>query len=140
MLKAGRLALSEPSVTVMTRPENVPGVVGVPLMLPVLAFNDAHVGKPCTLKVRVSPLVSAATGVNEYRVPAVPVLDGTPVIVGATFGAADTVMVKASSATAAALPSDTLMTMLGNVPARELPASAHSFPVLVSKAAHAGLP
>ena len=72
--------------------------------------NVAHAGRFWMLNVSTSPSGSLAAGVNEYAWPAVTVVAGCPVIVGARFGGAVTWMENGAS-DAEALPSDTLITI-----------------------------
>ena len=90
--KAAREALKVPSLTVMTMLEKVPtsAVGGVPESWPELGLKLAHDGAFTMLNVRALPFGSAAAGVNEYGVPAITVVAGFPVIVGALLAAATT--------------------------------------------------
>jgi hypothetical protein len=65
MENAGKLSLSEPSLTETTMPPKCPALEGVPLMIPECVFTDAQEGSPATLNVRVSPFESEALGVKE---------------------------------------------------------------------------
>jgi hypothetical protein len=59
---------------------------GVPSSRPVEAQKVAQAGRLVMLNVSVPPLASLALGVNEYCVPAVAVVGGAPVMVGALLG------------------------------------------------------
>ena len=63
----------------------------------------------------VSPSASAAVGRKANALPALTLVDGVPLIVGARFGALATVTENGASAVLV-LPSLTLMTMLEYVP------------------------
>src|SRR5262245_57489442 len=89
---------------------------GVPLRRPVDAVNVAQDGRFVTEYVSVSPSASAPVGWKLYAVVASMLVVGVPEIVGARFGAAVTLIVKAGR-DALTRPSLTLMTMLENVPA-----------------------
>jgi hypothetical protein len=73
-----------PSLTPMPMFANVPTLadVGVPCSRPVAVLKVAHVGRFVMLKVSVPPSASLAVGWNEYAVPAVTDVGGTPLIVG----------------------------------------------------------
>ena len=109
---AASAALALPSLTLITMFEYVPALapVGVPDSCPVAVLNVAHAGRFAIANVSVSPSPSAAVGRNVYALPALTVLAGVPLIVGALFGAAATVIENGASA-ALALPSLTLITM-----------------------------
>ena len=62
MLKAGKEAESEPSLTLITMFEKTPDPVGVPESLPVDTLKVAQLGLFWTLKEIVSPFGSAAEG------------------------------------------------------------------------------
>ena len=108
---AASAALALPSLTLMTMFEYVPALalVGVPDNWPVAVLNDAHAGRFAIENVSLSPSPSAAVGRNVYALPAFTVRGGAPLIVGALFGAAATVIANGASA-ALALPSLTLIT------------------------------
>src|SRR5262249_24587839 len=100
-------------------------------------LNDAQVGLFVIEYDSVSLSVSLPVGVKEYAEPAVTVVGGVPVIVGALFGAAVTVIVKAASEAEPPLPSDTLMRTFANEPAAVgVPVS---LPVVVLNVAQEGL-
>ncbi len=103
---------ASPSLTVMTMPLNVPTfwLVGVPDRRPVPVLNVAQLGMFAIVKPSVSLSASAALGVNEYAVPAVTLVGGVPLIVGARFGGACTLIANAGSAVDAR-PSLTEITM-----------------------------
>ena len=67
MLNAGKLAVAEPSLTLIVTFEYVPtcAAVGVPLIRPVLELNVAQPGKLATLNVSGLPSASVALGVNR---------------------------------------------------------------------------
>jgi hypothetical protein len=91
---------ASPSLTLMTMPLNVPTfwLVGVPDSRPVPVLNVAQLGMFAIVKPSVSLSASAALGVNEYAVPAVTLVGGVPLIVGARFGGACTLIANAGSA------------------------------------------
>ena len=86
-----------PSVTEITMPGKLPTLPdpGVPESLPVLVLKVAQLGLFWMEKVSVPPLGSVVVGVKLYAVPAVAVVAGVPLIVGAA--AAVTVIEKAAS-------------------------------------------
>jgi hypothetical protein len=63
--KAGKEALSVPSLTLITMFEKLPVDVGVPVSRPVVALNVAHAGRFVIANVSVLPSGSLAEGVNE---------------------------------------------------------------------------
>src|SRR5688500_476668 len=89
------------------------------------------------LKPSVSLSASAAVGRKLYAWPAVTEVEGVPLIVGAAFGAAATVIANGASA-ARRLPSLTLMMMFEYVPALVETGVPDSCPVALLKVAHAG--
>src|SRR5687767_8822212 len=115
MLKAGRAALRDPSLTLMRMLEVVPAAVGVPVRRPVVTLNCAHVGLFWMLQVSVVLLSrSEAVGANVYAAPMEAVVAGVPAIDGAPFGAGVTRIANAASV-AVDLPSLTLMRMFETV-------------------------
>ena len=112
MLNDGREAVRLPSLAVIVMFENVPTLAlpGVPDSRPVVALNVAHEGRLAIVYDSVWPSGSTPTGVKEYAVPTVAEAAGAPVIVGARFGVAVTVIEKAGSEVLRD-PSDTVMTM-----------------------------
>jgi hypothetical protein len=106
-----------PSLTPMPMFANVPTLadVGVPCNRPVELLNVAHAGRFVMLKVSVPPSGSLAVGWNEYAVPAVTDVCGTPLIVGGWLGAALTTIWNVASC-ALSWPSLTPMPMFANVP------------------------
>ena len=132
---AGSEAVAAPSLTRMTMPLATPAAVGVPDRRPVAVLNVAQLGRLSIVQASVSPFASLALGWKEYCVPTVAVVDGVPLIVGAVFAAALTVIVKALN-DALVLPSLTLITMpLVELVAVGVPLNR---PVAVSNVAHAG--
>src|SRR5690242_423276 len=96
----------------MTMPLVVPTspIAGVPVSAPVLVLNDAHAGLFAMLNVNELPSGSLAVGVNAYAVPGITAVEGEPLIVGARFAGALTVIANAAS-DALRVPSLTVMTM-----------------------------
>ena len=127
-----------PSLTLMTMPEVVPAsaAAGVPDSRPVDVLKLAHDGRFAMANVSVSLSGSDAVGVKPYAAPEFTEVTGVPLIVGARFGAADTVSVNAGSDAPPPLPSLTLITMPACVPAAVgVPESRQ---VLVEKLAQLG--
>ena len=129
-----------PSVTLIVTVDEVlaSATVGVPLNRPVDVLNVAQVGFPVTLNVRVSPLTSLAVGWNAYGWFTGAEVAGVPEIVGAVL-AGVTLMVKAASELDAR-PSETLITMLADVPTFAAPGVPLRRPFEVLNVAQAGLP
>ena len=129
-----------PSLTLMTMFGYVPtcALPGVPLRSPVTVLNVAQVGLFVMLKVSVSPSGIAAVGWNEYALPAVTEVPATPLITGAVFGAAFTVIENAGN-DAVALPSLTLMTMFAYEPTSAAAGVPDNRPVLALNVAQVGL-
>ncbi len=141
MPKAGRVAEATPSETEMTMFEKVltSVAVGVPDNLPVLRSNVAQPGLFAMPKPSVWPSGSEAVGTNEYGWPTVTVVAGVPEIVGARFGAAETVMENAGSE-AVALPSETEIVIPLNVPAEPFGGVPLNLPVEPFKVSQDGAP
>jgi hypothetical protein len=136
----GSDAVARPSFTLMTMPDVVPtfAVDGVPLNRPVDVLNVAQVGMPWMLNVSGSLSASVAVGWNAYAWPAVTLLAGVPVMVGAVLGGALTVIANEGN-DVVALPSLTRMTMPDVVPTFAVVGVPLKRPVVVLNEAHAGL-
>jgi len=115
MLKAGKDAVSVPSVTWMTICEVTPtlAVPGVPVSAPEPVSNVAQVGLFTMEYTSFAPAESSAAGLKLYGAPTLTLDAGVPVTssVGAAMGAV-TEMANAVS-DALVEPSLALMTMLG---------------------------
>ena len=81
----------------MTMPLAVPATAGVPTSWPVEPLKVAHDGRLTMLNVNVSASRSLALGANEYWVPCSIEVAGVPLIVGALFGGALTVIENAGN-------------------------------------------
>ena len=101
----------------------------------------AHDGLPAMAKVNFLPPASLALGLNIYAFETVAWVAGVPEILGGGGGAAaaSTVMVKAGR-DAVCAPSLTLIRIGLEVPTSDAAGVPLSLPVLVSNAAHGGLP
>src|SRR5204863_9374961 len=115
------------------------GAVGVPCSRPVVVLKEAHVGRFVMLKVSVPPSASLAVGWNEYAVPAVTDVGGTPEIVGGTFGTALTTIENAASCALPPCPSLTPIPTFAHVPMLAAAGVPCSRPVVVLKVAQLGL-
>ena len=106
-------ALALPSLALMTMFEYDPTLVavGVPESCPVVVLKAAHDGLFVIAKLNASPSASAAVGRKLYAAPAFTDAAGEPLIVGARFAGAVTLIAKAGNAVVA-LPSLTLIAML----------------------------
>ncbi|MET0986338.1 MAG: hypothetical protein ABW034_13120, partial [Steroidobacteraceae bacterium] len=81
----------------------------------MLVLNEAQAGLFAILNDSGSPLGSLTVGRNAYEVADVTTVAGVPLIVGAPFAGADTVIENVGS-DVVAMPSLTLITMPGWVP------------------------
>lgn len=100
MVKAGRVAVCAPSLTVITIGLEVPmsDATGVPLSLPVFVSNAAHEGLPVMANVSLLALASEALGWNVYASPTTAWVLGVPEMVGGAGGVSTpTEMAKAGS-------------------------------------------
>ena len=113
--------------------------------MPVVVLKVAHDGLLTMANVSLSPFASLAVGVKLYVLPTVTDFSGVPLIFGALFVVKlvvvedFTVIVNAGSLVTS-LPSLTLMTMLPVVPTLLLVGWPHTWPVVVLKPSHDGLP
>ena len=113
---------------------------GVPVNAPVAVSKIAHSGVPVIEYVRVVFASSSdPLGVNEYATSSLTVVDGVPVIVGASF-VFTTSIVKAAKLTASELLSVTLITISLYVPTSPLSGIPVNAPVSVAKSAQSGVP
>ena len=132
---AGSDTVAAPSLTRMMMLLAVPAAVGVPDKRPVAVLNVSQLGRLSIVHASVSPFASLAVGWKTYCAPTVAAVGGVPLIVGAVFAAALTVIENELS-DALTLPSLTLMTMpLVVLVALGVPLSR---PVAVSNVAHVG--
>ena len=141
MTKAGREAVSVPSLTLITIGLEAPtsATAGVPLSLPVEVSNAAHEGLPVIAKLSVLALASEALGWNVYASPATAVVAGFPEMVGGSGGVSTPTVISNAGSDAVCAPSLTLMTMPLSVPTSPAPGVPTSWPVSALKVAHAGL-
>ena len=111
-LKAAKLALKVPSLTLITMPLVTPTLllVGVPVNAPVALLKLAQLGLLLMLYTRVVPVsISAPVGVKLYATSWLTLVLGVPLMVGASL-TFTTVRLKAAKL-ALNVPSLTLITM-----------------------------
>jgi len=96
ILKLGSDVVALPSLTLMTIPEYVPVLVGVPVSLPLYLLKIAHDGLLIIENVNGSLLASEAVGANVYNWFAVKIVNGSPLMTGAVLAAAVTSVVNNS--------------------------------------------
>src|SRR5215469_13937764 len=141
MVKAGREAVCDPSLTLITIGLEVPtsDAAGVPLSLPVFVSNAAHEGLPVMAKVSLLDLASEALGWNVYARPTTAWVPGVPEMVGGAGGVlTPTEMAKARS-DAVWCPSLVLITMPESEPTSVATGVPVSRPVFALNVAQDGL-
>jgi hypothetical protein len=108
------------------------------LSRPVEVLKLAQTGLFVIAYVSALPSASEADGVNEYAVPAVTLVAGVPLIVGALFDGSCTLIAKGGSESETR-PSLTEITMSAKVPTLLVAGVPLKRPVDALKLAHAGL-
>jgi hypothetical protein len=138
IVNAGSEALPDPSLTLITMPEEVPtfAAVGVPLSKPEAVLKVAHEGWPVMEKVSLAPPGSEALGWNEYTLPTPSLVGGFPEIVGPE----DVTVIEKAGSDAEADPSLTLITMPEVVPTFAAPGVPLKSPVILLNVAQDGRP
>src|SRR5687767_6917653 len=142
-VKPGSEVVAMPSVTEMMMLDVLPTLdeVGVPESRPVEVLNVAQLGRFWIENCSELPSGSLATGVKLYALPAVTLVAGVPVMVGARFVGgvvgALTVMLKAGSEVVA-MPSFTEITMPLAVPTFAAAGMPEMRPVDAVKVSQAG--
>jgi hypothetical protein len=140
-----------PSLAVIVMFENVPtfDVLGVPASAPVVALNDAQLGRLVIDQVSARPSGSEPLGRKLYALPAVIELAGVPLTTGARLLPLPPLLpppvvpfgtTRMANAGRAAVPVLLLteMTMFEYVPVR-VPVGPCNSPVVVENVAHVGL-
>ena len=139
---AGSEALLDPSLALITIPGSVPTFAadGVPASWPVAESKFAQAGLAAIAKVSFAPLASLALGRNMYALETIAWVAGVPEMLGGGGGAAVVTVIVNAGREAVCVPSLTLIVIGPDAPTLAAAGVPLSLPVVVSNAAHEGLP